>query len=563
MPLFARLAPSLVALIELAFVLATVAIVFLGSADSPGIRRLEIKFARLARRKTLSVVIVTLSTLLLRAALIPVLGVPTPRWEDEFSYLLAADTFAHGRLTNPTHPMWQHFETLHEIQQPTYMSMYPPAQGLALAAGQKLGNPWIGQLIITALMCGAICWMLQSWVPPGWALLGGMLAMLRLGLLSYWMNGYWSATIVALGGAMVLGALPRIKRHAGTGAAIVMALGLAILANSRPYEGFVLSLPVFAAMLVWLIKKRPTPWLRVVFPIFMILATTAIATGYYYHRVTGSAFRMTYVVNRAQYAIAPYFFWQKPNPEPDYRHPAMREFYHWELGLYQANLTPLGFMRRTADKLSLWWSFYLGPLLTIPLFAFPYVLRDRRMRFPLIVLAIFVLGLALEVFNFPHYFAPATSLLYLVLIQCMRHLRLWQWKQKPVGLALVRSIPMLALAMVILRVGAAALHAPIEPAWPRGNLERAHIGKCLAARPGKSLVIVSQHPILVDKEWVYNDADIDASNVVWARDMGEPSNTELAEYFRGRHIWMLSFKDAFEDFPVLTPYGGTVPLTCP
>ena len=552
MPLFARLAPSLVALIELAFVLATIAMVFLGKADSPGIRRLEIQFASLARRKTLSVVVVTLSTLFLRSALIPILGVPTPRWEDEFSYLLAADTFAHGRLTNPSHPMWQHFETLHEIQQPTYMSMYAPAQGLALAAGQKLGHPWIGQLVITALMCGAICWMLQAWVPPGWALLGGMLAMLRLGLLSYWMNGYWSASIVALSGALVLGALPRIKRHARTGDAILMGIGLAILANSRPYEGFVLSLPVAAALLAWLFKQRPVPWVRLVFPIVIILAATAVATGYYYHRVTGSAFRMTYVVNRAQYAIAPYFLWQKPNPEPPYRHPEMRAFYHWELGLYAENVTPLGFVRRSADKFSLWWSFYLGPLLTLPFFVFPWVLRDRRMRFPLIVLAIFVLGLALEVFTFPHYFSPATCLLYLVLIQCMRHLRLWRWKAKPIGAGLVRAIPMLALAMVILRVTAAAMHAPIEPAWPRGNLERAQIERQLEGAPGKQLIFVhyagTHDP---HREWVYNRADIDDAKIIWAQDMGERPNAELTSYFSHRTAWLL---EADANPPKLAPY---------
>ena len=199
-----------------------------------------------------AVLFVIIAALCARALLLPFVGVPEPRINDEYSYLLMADTFAHHRLTNPTPPAWQHFETFHVNMTPTYHSKYSVSQGLVLTFGQiAFHRPWIGVYLITAVLCGAVCWCLQAFVSPGWALLGGLLAMVRLALFSYWMNSYWGGSVAALGGAVALGAVvrlfqPSISSRRRFVLACAFAISLLILATSRPYEGLAFSIPLLA-----------------------------------------------------------------------------------------------------------------------------------------------------------------------------------------------------------------------------------------------------------------------------------------------------------------------------
>src|SRR5882724_7202046 len=320
--------------------LGAAALLFPGAADK-FFRSLEQAASRFAARKRIAIIALFFSVIALRLLALPLLPVPVPGIHDEYSYLLMADTFAHGRLANPPHPMWMSFESFHVNWFPKYASMYPPAQGFALALGQILGHPWIGVLLSEAAMCAAILWMLQGWLPARWAFLGGALAALKLGIASYWMNSYWGGASAAMGGALVLGALPRIARRAKIGDVVFLGLGILILANSRPYEGFLFCIPAALWFVWWLAGKIKSPMpLRVrvgqvLLPLVAMLLLTAAFMGYYNCRLTGNPLLLPHVLNTRTYHTTGLFLWDHKKPEIHYANPQFEEFYNgWERNNY-------------------------------------------------------------------------------------------------------------------------------------------------------------------------------------------------------------------------------------
>ena len=173
-------------------------------------------FRRFAQKRLRACLSVFLFSLLGRIALLPIEPFPSPDIHDEFSYLLASDTFAHGRLTNPTPPVWHHFEQFYVVVQPTFASKYGIAQSLFMALGQRwLSTPRAGVLLSMALAAASLCWMLQAYLPADWALLGGLLAVVRISWFGSFGNGYWGREVAMRGGCLLLGGAPRLAHEVG------------------------------------------------------------------------------------------------------------------------------------------------------------------------------------------------------------------------------------------------------------------------------------------------------------------------------------------------------------
>jgi hypothetical protein len=515
----------------------------------------ERQLRALAEKRALAVLTVGLVAVGIRLALLPVLPIPVPEIHDEFSHLLLADTLAHGRLANPTHPMWMHFETFHVNWHPTYASMYFPGQGIFLAFGQVvLGNPFWGVWLSCGLMCAAICWALQGWMPPLWALLGGLLAIIRLGTFSYWANSYWGGAVAALGGALVLGAYPRVKSEAKVLYSVLLGTGMVVLALSRPYEGFFYCLPVLIALIVWAFKQRSfsTAVLlkKIAVPGTLILAVGIGWLGYYFWRVTGSPFTTPYRVNIRTYGLV-YFPWEKIRQVPSFHHEVMRLFYRGEPVVGVFNFSHQHPFELQFLKALVVWLFYFGPLLTVPWIVWVFT-RSRRaywssidpsLRFLLLLGSATYLSIMLTIYaGQPHYAAPLTAALYAATMVVMRDL-----SNSPAGRWLARSVFLVAGLLFLTVVGSYALNLKPGVTWARiwcspsfQNLQRAQVKNQLEHMPGQQLAIVRYkpgHDFSYD-EWVFNGADIDGSKVIWARDMGE-ENDELLEYFKNRQAWLV------------------------
>jgi hypothetical protein len=513
----------------------------------------EERLRALAKHRALCTLLMFAAPILLRVLLLAVYKPPVPFIHDEYAYLLQSDTFASGRLANLPAPFPDQFESIYIFAKPTYSTEYEPAQGLLLALGQRVfGSPWVGVLIGMGLFCAAIYWALQAWLDPPWALAGGLLVVVEIGVLSYWMNAYWGGCVPGIGGGLALGALARMRPEFRVMDAAVCAVGISVLLASRPLEGALLAVLVAGFLVFWLGTRRLRARAllpRVALPMLFVFLPVAGFLAYFNQQVTGKFTQVPYLLYRARYGLPKGFYWQKAPASPAALPVDIEREVKSQARQRQRGSSAKGLLFETLSKLRTLWDFYIGVILTVALAGLPLIWKKRNMDIALFGLVLILVLDNLTYFAyFPHYSAAVSVLIFLALVQCLRVLRNWGAP----GLFLSRALPfacLLALAISIMGKFAEPLLptscSAVSKIWSsqfEHSISREQFLPRLEARPGKQLVLIRYDPKTDkgnDDDWTFNLADLDRTKVVWARESNNPEvNRELMRYFSDRRVWL-------------------------
>jgi hypothetical protein len=490
-------------------------------------------------------------------------GFPDPSVHDEFSYLLAADTFAEGRLTNPAPPLPEFFEAPHILVEPSYQSKYMPGTGLVLAAGQALfGHPRWGLWFLCGSFAAAVCWMLQAFTSRRWALtiaLGALFSVVpRFG------GGYSSTMLAGASAAAIFGSLPRIFRRPNLSATTMLALGVMGSALSRPFEGLMVCLGAAPAFLAWLVADRRsrlgTRITSVVLPAFLAVAAGGIWLGCYNQAVTGRWCTLPYSVHHQQYFHHGLFAFstsgtprlpKDPGRVADIyrgfqinRESKVNRTRPWPVeaalqGLARARgAVNAAFGHFETSQLGLIW---IVPVLLAGL-------RGRAAAFAPSFLMV-CLGHALTTWYDTSYSIVILPWFFTVLAENSRRLV----RGMHIGRSNWLHPGIILLIGIILVAGPEAgaffnrLRARISGGrlvdislQETGIASRGELWRFLSRQAGKHLVFVGYHKgYNIHDEWVFNGADLIRAPILFAHDLGEERNRALMVQYAERQCWRM------------------------
>jgi hypothetical protein len=209
---------------------------------------------------------------------------------------------------------------------------------------------------------------------------------------------------------------------------------------------------------------------------------------------------------------------------------------NWQLNMRRKLEKPGAFEYSVKQKCEKYWRFYWGWGLTALGVVGLIFSRDLRMWF---LFAIALAPLAQSWFYpffFEHYIAGAAPAALLLAAAGVRRVA---------GLRGVAGSAGLFAVMLLLAASAfGPLPVILGERGPRPRTdvdERPAVVDRLKSIPGKDLVMVRRFRGQdVTFTWVWNEADIDGSEVVWAWEpAGTADRERLLRYFQGRRVWVL------------------------
>lgn len=511
--------------------------VLLPARQAVRLRHLWRVCSRISQRPTLIISGFVCVTLILNVLVSVVIRFPEPFIADEFSVLFGAQTFAAGRLTNPSPPFYEHFASMHNIERPTWQMKYPPGLSLILTPGVLLGIPILGIWLSSSLAIGGLCWMLLAVLPRRWAFVGTLIGLFNWWLLLRFGQSFLGGAGAMFGGALVLGSVVRLSRNPRRIHGAVLAGGLSLLAVTRPYEGLMLSIPGICFLMAQVVRSdadhRRVLLERGALPCLLTLVATFSWIGYYNYRVTGSATTLPYQLWSAQKSNQPL------------------------LGL-------LGFPRQMESRIA-------RPERTLLLrfryrvaIAFSRIKQSLLICFPVIPGAVLVFLVRIFRSGYtplffitsaiswlllfqvksswipPEYAAPVINANILLLTQGLRGLYTWTFHSFRPG---SRLTPLLIFCLPVVFL----VHLARTEKWssvPSLVNQQQGIVEILRSQVGSDIVFVGSFGThQYDYTWVNNEPDLEAADILWVRGIDENADRRLRAFFSDRVAWRLVWND--------------------
>lgn len=494
-------------------------------------------------------------------SLFKIQGKPIVDTNDEFSYLMAGETYYSGRFVNPVPPLVKPFQINGVIIDTHFYSKYQPAQGLSIALGFLLGNPLYGIWLVLSLAHVVLFWILKHF----WDSLTAFLVVALISshpLILAWGQCYWGGGIPLLGGTLVWGGwfLYFFKQRRSKTSTLT-GIGFVILFFSRPYEASILLLLMGCCSLAYayfyptqMSFKATFSYLFIVGFWFVFIVLLQI---FYNLKTTGNPLLPPYLKHEHLYCMldGPFIWSQIRSQIPSYPSHLME----FDYKIYDQYPTATS-LSKTFYLISKRTNDFLISYFSIPfLFLIFFSIRKKYSHQALFGILPLLISLATSFiirWYWPHYTAPFFFILIMLYGVAMSQLHQWLASKIPQKKNL---ITLLVFLTMFYNIGSSVFikswHLR-EETWAKS---RDRIMQLLEQKPYDSLILV-RYPDEVLKlselppSWVQNGADLFHSKIIWAMDNSPDESQQLIKQYPARKVFRLTVLSPHEfSFVVVKP----------